>query len=108
MTNRDLPLSFVIRHSSTMQIGFLTNCLRQRTLPEIIEWAGGNGFSSLEIACCPPNTANIADPSLDVENVDQAKADALLALAKQYNVTFTCLTYCPNTIDHAPAKRAEN
>lgn len=91
-----------------MQIGFLTNCLRQRTLPEIIAWAGTNGFTALEIACWPPNLANTSDPSLDVENFDQAQADALLALAKQHNITFTCLTYCPNTIDHDPAQRAAN
>lgn len=87
-----------------MHIGFITNCLHQRTLPEIISWAGANGFTSLELACWP-REANAVDPSLDVVNFNQARADELNALARQNNITFTCLTYCPNTLEHDPAKR---
>lgn len=90
-----------------MHIGFLTNCLRHRRLPEIIAWAGENGFRSLEVACWPddpkPDT-----PSLDVVNLTQQKADELNALARTHNITFTCLTYCPNTIAHDPAEREAN
>lgn len=90
-----------------MQIGFLTNCLRQRTLPEVIEWAGANGFSALELASWPTNGKE-NDPSLDVANFSQAKAEELKALGTQNGVTFTCLTFCPNTLDRDPAKRQEN
>ncbi len=87
-----------------MNIGILTNCLRQRTLPEIIAWAGANGFSALELAAWP-HDPNKVDPSLDVVNFDQARADELNALARQHNITFTCLTFCENTLDRDPAKR---
>jgi sugar phosphate isomerase/epimerase len=90
-----------------MNIGFLTNCLRHSTLPEIIGWAGANGFSSLELASWPRDPDK-ADPSLDVVNFNAEQAQALTALAQQHNITFTCLTFCPNTLDHDPAKRAEN
>ena len=90
-----------------MHIGFLTNCLRHRALPEIIEWAGAHGFSSLELACWPREKNN-TDPSLDVVNFSQAQADELNALARQHHITFTCLTYCPNTLDHDPAQRDAN
>lgn len=90
-----------------MHIGFLTNCLRNRSLPEIIAWAGANGFSALELASWP-RESNAADPSLDVVGLDQHGADELNALARQHNVTFSCLTYCPNTLDRDPAKREAN
>ncbi len=90
-----------------MRIGFLTNCLHQRNLPEIIEWAGAHGFAALELACWP-RAADAVDPSLDVVNFTQARADELNALAQKHNVAFTCLTYCPNTLAHDPAERDAN
>lgn len=89
-----------------MHIGFLTNCLRERELPDIITWAGANGFGSLELACWPRDPDK-PDPSLDVVNFDQQKADDLLALARANKITFSCLTYCCNTIDGDSAKRGE-
>lgn len=88
-----------------MQIGFLTNALRQRALPEIIEWAGANGFASLELAAWPRND-NDTDPSLDVVNLNQMRADELNASAREHNLTFSCITFCPNTLDRDPQKRA--
>ncbi|OQY80241.1 MAG: hypothetical protein B6D41_21300 [Chloroflexi bacterium UTCFX4] len=87
-----------------MHIGFLTNCFHHRNLPEIIEWAGANGFPSLELACWP-RAKNAVDPSLDVANFTGRDADALYALAQKHNVAFTCLTYCPNTLAHKPVER---
>ncbi|MCI0474936.1 MAG: sugar phosphate isomerase/epimerase [Anaerolineales bacterium] len=73
-------------------------------MPEIIAWAGANGFSSLELACWPHDPAQM-DPSLDVVNFAQADADALNALAQTHGVTFSCLTYCDNTLDKDAVKR---
>lgn len=87
-----------------MQIGFLTNCLRQRALPEVIAWAGANGFTALELACWP-RASGTTDPSLDVSNFTPARANELLSLAQQHGITFTCLTYCENTITPDPARR---
>ncbi len=90
-----------------MHIGFLTNCLHHRALPEIIEWAGAHGFASLELACWP-REASAVDPSLDVVNFSQGDAEELNALAQKHHITFTCLTYCPNTLAHNPAERDAN
>lgn len=103
----DNDLSSAVCRRLFMHIGFLTNCLRHRTLPEIIAWAGANDFSSLELACWP-HEKNTVDPSLDVTYFNQQNADELNALARQQNITFTCLTYCPNTLDRDPARRAAN
>ena len=89
-----------------MHIGFLSNCLRQRSLPEIIAWAGANGFASLELAAWPHDPQQV-DPSLDVTHFSRARADELLALAKQHGITFSCITYCDNTLTHDLAKREE-
>lgn len=87
-----------------MEIGFLTNCFRQRRLPEIIQWAGANGFHALEVACWRHDPSKV-DPSLDVVDFNRAKADALNALAEENGIRFTCLTYCENTLAHDPARR---
>ncbi|HZQ08677.1 MAG TPA: sugar phosphate isomerase/epimerase [Anaerolineae bacterium] len=79
-----------------MEIGFLTGCLRHRPLTEIIEWAGANGFTSLELASWPRE--HQVDATLDVVDFTQAKADELNAFARQHGIKFTCLTYCENTI----------
>jgi sugar phosphate isomerase/epimerase len=90
-----------------MQIGFLTNCLRDRNLPDVIAWAGENGFSTLELAAWPPEGKE-RDPSLNVIDFDRARAEELNALAQSCNITFSCLTYCPNTLDRDPATRDAN
>ncbi len=87
-----------------MNIGFLSNCLRQRDLRDIIEWAGANGFASLELAAWPRDP-NAVDPSLDVTNFSRAQADELNALAKQHHVSFSCLTYCDTTLTPDLEKR---
>jgi sugar phosphate isomerase/epimerase len=33
-----------------MNLGFLTACLPNRSLPEIAAWAAANGFEALEVA----------------------------------------------------------
>lgn len=86
-----------------MHIGFLTNCFRQRRLPEIIAWAGANGFRSLELASYLPHPD--AMPNLDAANLDKKHAEELLALATQHGITFSCLTCCENTLDHNPERR---
>ncbi len=90
-----------------MHIGFLTNCFRERALPDIIQWAGANGFTALELAAWPRKPEGV-DPSLDVVNFDQQKANDLNALAKHNNLTFTCLTFCGNTLAHDPEERQAN
>jgi len=90
-----------------MRIGFLTNCFHHRALPDIIEWAGANGFAALELAAWP-RAADAVDPSLDVVTFNQQKADALNALAQKHGVAFSCLTYCPNTLARDPAERDAN
>ena len=39
-----------------MKLGFLTAPFPDTPLAEVAEWAGANGFESLEIACWPQAT----------------------------------------------------
>jgi sugar phosphate isomerase/epimerase len=86
-----------------MHIGFLTNCLRQRTLPQVITWAGENGFAALEIAAYLPNPNTLSN--LDADHFDSRGAEELGSLAQQHGITLSCLTCCENTLDHNSAKR---
>jgi sugar phosphate isomerase/epimerase len=87
-----------------MRIGFVTGCLRQRRLPEIIAWAGANGFDALELTAWRHAPQQV-DPSLDVSHFTPAQADEWNALARQHGITFSCLTYCDNNLAHDPAQR---
>ncbi len=70
-------------------------------------WAGANSFTTLEVAAFPRRTEGV-DPNLDVEHFDAAKARSLLALAKQYGLSFSCLSYCENMLHHDLAQRERN
>lgn len=87
-----------------MQIGFLTNCLHDQSLEQIIAWAGANGFQNLELAAWPVKGRG-PNPDLDVIQLDEAGAGELLALAAEHGVAFTCVTYCENLLHRDPRER---
>ncbi len=87
-----------------MRIGFLTSCLQEHTLEEIIVWAGAHGLTTLEVAAAPRKPHGV-DPNLHVEHLDDVQAQALLDLAQQHGVAFSCLTYCDNMLHRDPEER---
>jgi len=90
-----------------MTIGFLTSCLRKVALPEVMTWAGENGFAALEIwAGAPKETdAPYEGASLNPWAVTVEAAEDLRRLADECGIEISCLTYCVNQLDPDPAKR---
>jgi sugar phosphate isomerase/epimerase len=83
-----------------MEIGFLTACLPQLSLEEIVPWAAEQGFQALEISAWPPdNTRDYSGVHLDVENLSSAKADEIGQLFDDHGMSISCLTYCENHLD---------
>jgi len=90
-----------------MKLGFLTACLRDMPLEEIVRWAGANGFATLELSASPIVPERPSPNQLDVVNLNKDKAAALRELCAQSGIEITCLTYCDNNLAADPAKREQ-
>ena len=90
-----------------MKIGFLTSCLRNVDLPELIRWAGGNGFGAVEIRVVPQEKSGSAymGGALNPAGVTRESAQELEKVAEESSVSISCLTYCVNQLDPDVEKR---
>lgn len=90
-----------------MYIGFLTSCLPTVSLDEKIEWAKNRGFKALEVAVWPrENDRDYASSDIDVVNLTQEEADAIMKKVRDAGLTITSLAYYDNNLDRDPEKRA--
>lgn len=90
-----------------MKLGFLTACLPDRPLTEIVSWAMQEGFEALEVAAWPalgnrPFTAT----HLAVENLGEREADDVKTLFADASLTLSSLAFYDNNLHPAPAERA--
>ena len=59
-----------------MKLGLLTAALPEMTLEEVAQWASGNGFGMLEVACWPAGKAErryAGVSHIDVEKLDKKR-----------------------------------
>jgi sugar phosphate isomerase/epimerase len=90
-----------------VKLGFLTACLPQRTLPEIVTWAAEQGFEALEVAAWPalgdrPFTAT----HLDVDGFGAGDAERVAVLFDQHGLQLSSLAYYDNNLHPDPDERA--
>jgi sugar phosphate isomerase/epimerase len=90
-----------------VKLGFLTACLPQRTLPEIVTWAAEQGFEALEVAAWPalgdrPFTAT----HLDVDGFGADDAERVAVLFDQHGLQLSSLAYYDNNLHPDPDERA--
>ena len=83
-----------------MKLGFLTAPLPDTPLEDVAEWAGANGFESLEIACWPPSkgaTRRYAGTShIDVTDLSDARASEIVDMVASHGLTISGLGFYPN------------
>ena len=83
-----------------MKLGFLTAPLPDTPLSDVAEWAGANGFESLEIACWPPSkgaTRRYAGTShIDVTDLSEARAKEIVDEVASHGLTISGLGFYPN------------
>ena len=89
-----------------MKLGFLTACLPNRSLDQLVPWAAENGFEALEVAAWPdlgdrPFTAT----HLDAEKIDKAGAEQVRALFETHGLTLSSLAFYDNNLHPNPAER---
>jgi len=90
-----------------MKLGFLTACLPDRSLTEIVSWAEQEGFEALEVAAWPalgnrPFTAT----HLAVENLGEREADDVKTLFADASLTLSSLAFYDNNLHPDPSERA--
>jgi sugar phosphate isomerase/epimerase len=90
-----------------VKLGFLTACLPQRTLPEIVTWAAEQRFEALEVAAWPalgdrPFTAT----HLDVDGFGAGDAERVTALFDEHGLQLSSLAYYDNVLHPDPDERA--
>ena len=83
-----------------MRLGFLTAPLSDMPLMEIAEWAGANGFESLEIACWPQATGTArryaGTSHIDVADLSESRATEIVDEVASHGLSISGLGYYPN------------
>jgi sugar phosphate isomerase/epimerase len=83
-----------------MKLGFLTAPLPDLPLGDIAEWAGANGFESLEIACWPRSTGparRYAGTShIDVADLTESRAGEIVDEVASHGLSISGLGFYPN------------
>jgi sugar phosphate isomerase/epimerase len=94
-----------------MKLGFLTAPLPDVPLMEVADWAAGNGFEVLEIACWPRAggaTRRYAGTShVDVANLSPAQARETAAEIADKGLSISGLGFYPNPLHPDAAHREE-
>lgn len=89
-----------------MKLGFLTACLPNRSLSDIVAWAAENQFEALEVAAWPalgdrPFTAT----HLDVDGFGSEEAERITTLFDRHGLTLSSLAFYDNNLHPDSAER---
>lgn len=90
-----------------MKLGFLTACLPQLSLEELVTWASEKGFQSLELAAWPVESdRDYQARQIDADNFDKDEAKRVKELFKKYELEISGFGYYENNI-HPDLKKRE-
>ena len=94
-----------------MKLGLLTAAFPDLTLEEVADWAGANGFETLEIACWPVGGGEkrryAGVSHIDTESLDAEGAAAIRELLTSRGLGISSLAYYPNHLHPDRNHRAE-
>ena len=89
-----------------MKLGLLTAAFPTLSLEEVAEWAHGNGFDAIEIACWPSSGSErrryAGVSHIDVEDLDAGRVREVL---RRFDLEISSLAYYPNNLDPDKATR---
>ncbi len=92
-----------------MKLGLMSAALPNLSLAQLAEWAAGNGFEMLELACWPVSKAErryAGVTHIDVTTLTPATAKDILGLMDQHHLQISSLGYYPNPLHPDPDHRA--
>ena len=94
-----------------MKLGFLTAPFPDTPLMDVADWAAGNGFEVLEIACWPTSTGparRYAGTShIDVVNLSDGQAHDIRGEIESKGLSISGLGFYPNPLHPDPAHREQ-
>jgi sugar phosphate isomerase/epimerase len=94
-----------------MKLGLLSVILGDQPLLDVARWAAAEGFEQLEVACWPAaggakrRYAGVCH--LDVDGLEPARAQEVVAELAETGITISSLGYYPNPLHPDPEHRAE-
>ncbi len=91
-----------------MKLGLMSAAFPAMPLDRLAEWASGNGFEMLEVACWPPSKAErryAGVTHIDVTELTQQGASDVLDLMERHNLQISSLAYYPNPLHPDPEHR---
>jgi len=94
-----------------MKLGFLTAPFPETPLMDVADWAAGNGFEVLEIACWPrstgPTRRYAGTSHIDVVNASEQELRDLRSEIEGKGLSISGLGYYPNPLHPDPATRRQ-
>lgn len=90
-----------------MKFGLDSAILPDLIYEEVIEYAGANQFTCVELMCWPKGKAErryAGVSHIDVDTLDDAEAHRILEFAESHGVSISSLGYYPNPLDPDPDK----
>ena len=94
-----------------MKLGFLTAPFPETPLTDVADWAAGNGFEVLEIACWPratgPTRRYAGTSHIDVANLSRSQAVDIRDEICAKGLTISGLGFYPNPLHPDPAHREQ-
>ncbi|NLN70797.1 MAG: sugar phosphate isomerase/epimerase [Chloroflexi bacterium] len=91
-----------------MKLGLMTAAFPGKSLSDVAEWASGNGFQMLELACWPLGKATrryAGVTTLDVADLGPKEADEARATMSKYGLEISSFGYYPNPLHPDPEHR---
>jgi len=82
-----------------MKIGFLTACLPQLSLDDLVKWGSSQGFKSLELAAWPVDSdRDYQARQVDAANFKRPDADRIKELFAENNLEISAMAYYDNNL----------
>ncbi|WP_009965403.1 sugar phosphate isomerase/epimerase family protein [Verrucomicrobium spinosum] len=88
-----------------MQLGFVSAILPELTLAEVIDFARGENFSTIEVVCWPTGKAErkfAGVTHIDVADLTGARSHEIQTRCREAGVGISALGYYPNMLDPDP------
>lgn len=85
-----------------MKLGFVSAILPELSFEELFDYAAELGYKCVEVCCWPLGKAErryAGVTHIDVDTLDDKKADYINQYVRQKNVTISALGYYPNPLD---------
>lgn len=91
-----------------MKLGFLTACLPEAKLIDIVDWAGAQGFQALEVSAWPVSDERPFTAShIDVESLDDQAAADIVGEFEARDMAISALAYYENNLHQDADVRAQ-